>query len=90
MSEKIDKLIAGLSGVIYRDSYKVEIDTEDMVFGFKKTLTKRTKNLAKALRLQAKTSGDVGRFISPSVRIIEVRWFRNGELFKTLKAAPLN
>lgn len=90
MSEKIDKLIAGLNGVIYRNSYKVEIDTVDMVFGFKKTLTKRTKNLAKALRLQAKTAGDVGRFLSPSVRVVEVRWFRNDELIKTLKATPLN
>lgn len=90
MSKKIDGLIAGLSNVIYRDSYKVEIDTEDMVFGFKKTLTKRTNNLAKALRLQAKTSSDVGRFLSDSVRVMEVRWFRNGELIKTLRALPLN
>lgn len=90
MSKKIDDLIAGLNGVIYRDSYKVEIDTQDMVFGFKKTLTKRTKNKAKAYQLQAKTSADVGRFLSPSVRVMEVRWYRNGELIKTLKALPLN
>jgi hypothetical protein len=90
MSKKIDDLIAGLNGIIYRDSYKVEIDTQDMVFGFRKTLTKRTKNKAKAYQLQAKTSADVGRFLSPSVRVMEVRWYRNGELIKTLKALPLN
>ena len=90
MSKKIDDLIAGLNGLIYRDSYKVEIDTQDMVFGFKKTLTKRTNNKAKAYQLQAKTSADVGRFLSPSVRVMEVRWYRNGELIKTLKAQPLN
>lgn len=90
MSKKIDDLIAGLNGLIYQDSYKVEIDTQDMVFGFKKTLTKRTNNKAKAYQLQAKTSADVGRFLSPSVRVMEVRWYRNGELIKTLKALPLN
>ena len=90
MSKKIDDLIAGLNGIIYRDSYKVEIDTQDMVFGFRKTLTKRTKNKAKAYQLQAKTSAYVGRFLSPSVRVMEVRWYRNGELIKTLKALPLN
>ena len=90
MSKKIDDLIAGLNGIIYRDSYKVEIDTQDMVFGFRKTLTKRTKNKAKAYQLQAKTSADVGRFLSPSVRVMEVRWYRNGELIKTLKALLLN
>lgn len=90
MSKKIDDLIAGLNGIIYRDSYKVEIDTQDMVFWFRKTLTKRTKNKAKAYQLQAKTSADVGRFLSPSVRVMEVRWYRNGELIKTLKALPLN
>ncbi len=90
MSKKIDDLIAELNGIIYQDSYKVEIDTQDMVFGFKKTITKRTKNKAMAYRLQAKTAADVGRFLSPSVRIMEVRWFRNGKLIKTIKAVPLN
>lgn len=90
MSERITKLTSDLSRIINSGNYKVEIDTEDMVMGFKKTLTKRTKNLAKWLCLQIKTQKDVGRFISPSVRIVEVRWFKDNQHLRTFKALPLD
>lgn len=90
MSDKIEKLTSDLSRIMNSNSYKVEVDTEDMVFGFRKTLTTQTKNMAKWLHLQIKTQKDVGRYISPSVRIMEVRWYKNGQLLRTLKALPLN
>lgn len=90
MSDKIEKLTSDLSRIMNSNSYKVEVDTEDMVFGFRKTLTTQTKNMAKWLHLQIKTQKDVGRYISPSVRIMDVRWYKNGQLLRTLKALPLN
>lgn len=90
MSERITKLTADLNRILNSNHYKVEIDTEDMVLGFKKTLTKRTKNTAKWLRLQIKTQQDVGRFLSPTVRIVEVRWYKDGQHLRTFKALPLN
>ena len=57
-----------------------EIDTKDYVFGFKKTIRKRTKNLAKAIQLQVKLANDCGRFLSDTVRIVAERIYRNGEL----------
>ena len=65
MSDKIEKLTSDLSRIMNSNQYRVEIDTEDMVLGFRKTLTTRTKNMAKWLRLQIKTQQDIGRFISP-------------------------
>lgn len=90
MSDKIEKLTSDLSRIMNSNSYKVEVDTEDRVFGFRKTLTTQTKNMAKWLHLQIKTQKDVGRYISPSVRIMDVRWYKNGQLLRTLKALPLN
>lgn len=90
MSERIKKLTSELNRILNSNNYRVEIDTEDMVLGFKKTLTKRTKNTAKWLRLQIKTQQDIGRFISPSVRIVEIRWYKDGQHIKTLNALPLN
>lgn len=79
-----------LHRILNSNSYRVEIDTEDMVLGFKKTLIKRTKNTAKWLALQIKTQQDIGRFLSSSVRIVEVMWYKDGQHLKTLKALPLN
>ena len=90
MSNRIEKLTSELHRILNSNSYRVEIDTEDMVLGFKKTLIKRTKNTAKWLSLQIKTQQDIGRFLSPSVRIVEVRWYKDGQHLKTLKALPLN
>lgn len=90
MSNRIEKMTSELHRILNSNSYRVEIDTEDMVLGFKKTLIKRTKNTAKWLSLQIKTQQDIGRFLSSSVRIVEVRWYKDGQHLKTLKALPLN
>lgn len=90
MSDRIAKLTSDLNGILNSGNYRVEIDTEDIVLGFKKTLIKRTKNTARWLSLQIKTQQDIGRFLSPSVRIVEVRWYKDGQHLKTLKALPLN
>ena len=47
MSDRIAKMASELHRILNSNSYRVEIDTEDMVLGFKKTLIKRTKNTAK-------------------------------------------
>lgn len=90
MSNRIKKLTDDLHRILNSNNYRVEIDTEDIVFGFKKTLVKRTKNTAKWLSLQIKTQQDLGRFLSSSVRIVEVRWYKDGQHLKTLTALPLN
>lgn len=90
MSNRIEKMTSELHRILNSNSYRVEIDTEDMVLGFKKTLIKRTKNTAKWLALQIKTQQDIGRFLSSSVRIVEVMWYKDGQHLKTLKALPLN
>lgn len=84
------KKISDLHARLTKDTYKVEIDTEDTILGFKKTLTKRTKSYPQFLNLKIKTAGDVGRYLSLSVRVVEVRWYKNGTLLKTLSALPLN
>lgn len=86
MSDKIQQLTSDLSRIMNANQYKVEIDTEDMVFGFKKTLTKRTKSLSKWMSLQIKTGQDIGRYLSDTVRIMEVRYFKNGQLLRTIHA----
>ena len=90
MSSRIEKLTSDLNRILNSENYRVEIDTEDMVLKFKKTLIKRTKNTAQWPALQVKTQQDIGRFLSPSVRIVEVRWYKDGHHLKTLKALPLN
>lgn len=87
---KLVEQIEELGRILRKNEYRFEIDTEDMVFGFKKTLVKRTRDLAKAINLRAKTLKDIGRHISPSVRITEVRWYTNGELTKTLSDPSMN
>lgn len=82
----IKQMAAELSKVLYSDTYKFEIDTEDFVFGFKRTIRKRTKDLAKALKLERKATKDCGRFLSDTVRIVSVRIYKNGELRKELHA----
>lgn len=77
---KAVELTKELQRVMYSTTYSFEIDTEDVVFGFKKTLKKRTKSLVKALQLERKLRSDVGRYISSSVRIVAVRLYNNGVL----------
>ena len=70
---KTVELTKELQRAMYSTTYSFEIDTEDIVFGFKKTIRKRTKNLAKAFKLEQKVTKDCGRFLSDTVRIVSVR-----------------
>ena len=83
---KVVELTKELQRVMYSTTYSFEIDTEDVVFRFKKTLKKRTKSLAKALQLERKLRHDVGRYLSASVQIVAVRLYNNGELRGEYKA----
>ena len=87
--EKIEQMTSELNQILHSDTYQFEIDTEDYVFGFKKTIRKRTKNLAKAIQLQVKLANDCGRFLSDTVRIVAVRIYNNGELRKELRAEEI-
>lgn len=88
MSKAVE-LTKELQRVMYSTTYSFEIDTEDFVFGFKKTLKKRTNSLAKAIKLKAKLTKDCGRFLSDTVRITSVRFYKNGELAKEINAEEI-
>ncbi|MCE8828342.1 hypothetical protein ACIXR5_12815 [Bacteroides fragilis] len=83
---KIKQMTSELNRVLHSNTYQFEIDTEDYVFGFKNTIKKRTKSLAKALKLEQKVRKDLGRFLSETVRVVAVRMYKNGELKAELKA----
>lgn len=83
---KIEQMTAELNRVLHSTTYQFEIDTEDYVFGFKKTIRKRTKDLVKAIKLEQKVRKDLGKFLSETVRIVAVRMYKNGELKAELKA----
>lgn len=80
LSEKVN----ALKGMLNKSNFSFEIDTEDVVLGFKKTLKKRTKNILKANAIAKKLTADCGRYISASVRIVNVRMYRDGQLIKSL------
>jgi ribosomal protein L30E len=86
---KVTELTKEFQRVMYSTTYSFEIDTEDYVFGFKNTIKKRTKSLAKALKLEQKVTRDCGRFLSDTVRIVSVRIYKNGELRKELHAEEI-
>ena len=86
---KTVELTKELQRAMYSTTYSFEIDTEDIVFGFKKTIRKRTKNLAKAFKLEQKLTKDCGRFLSDTVRIVSVRIYKNGDLRKELHAKEI-
>lgn len=86
---KTVELTKELQRAMYSTTYSFEIDTEDIVFGFKKTIRKRTKNLAKAFKLEQKVTKDCGRFLSDTIRIISVRIYKNGDLRKELHAKEI-
>ena len=64
---KVTELTKEFQRVMYSTTYSFEIDTEDYVFGFKNTIKKRTKSLAKASKLKVKLTNDCGRFLSETV-----------------------
>ena len=86
---KIEQMTSDLNQILYSDIYQFEIDTEDFVFGFKSTIRKRTKNLAKAFKLEQKVTRDCGRFLSYTVRIVSVRIYKNGDLRKEIHAEKI-
>lgn len=83
---QIEQMTSELNRILHSDTYQFEIDTEDFVFGFKKTLKRRTNSLAKAIKLKAKLTKDCGRFLSDTVRIVAVRFYKNSELTKEINA----
>ena len=86
---RVQQMTAELNKVLHSTTYLFEIDTEDYVFGFKKTIRKRTKDLVKAIKLEQKVRKDLGRFLSETVCIIAVRMYKNGELKAELKAEEI-
>ena len=87
---KAVELTKELQRVMYSTTYSFEIDTEDFVFGFRKTIRKRTKSLPRAIRLKAKLTNDCGRFLSETVRVVAVRFYKNGELIKELRTEEIS
>ena len=88
--EKIERMTSELNRILHSDTYQFEIDTEDFVFGFKDTIKKSTKSLAKAIKLKVKLTNDCGRFLLETVRVVAVRFYKNGELTKELKAEEIS
>ena len=86
---RVQQMTAELNRVLHSDTYQFEIDTEDYVFGFKKTIRKRTKDLAKAIKLEQKVRKDLGRFLSETVRIVAFIMYKNVELKAELKAEKI-
>lgn len=86
---KIEQMTSELNQILHSNTYQFEIDTEDIVFGFKSTIRKRTKDLAKALKLEQNVTKECGRFLSDTVRIVSVRIYKNGELKKELHAKEI-
>lgn len=86
---QIEQMTSELNRILHSDTYQFEIDTEDFVFGFKKTLRKRTNSLAKAIKLKAKLTKDCGRFLSDTIRIVAVRFYKNSELTKEINAKEI-
>ena len=86
---RVQQMTAELNRVLHSDTYQFEIDSEDYVFGFTKTIRKRTKDLAKAIKLEQKVRKDLGRFLSETVRIVAVRMYKNVELKAELKAEKI-
>lgn len=64
-------------------------DTPEEIMARALVIAQRTKNLAKAIQLQVKLTNDCGRFLSDTVRIVSVRFYRNGELRKEIHAKEI-
>lgn len=87
--KKIEQMTSELNQALHSNTYQFEVDTEDFVFGFKNIIKKHTKSLAKAIKLKVKLTNDCGRFLSDTVRIVAVRFYKNGQLTKELKAEEI-
>lgn len=80
------QIAIGSADILKQNRYRFEIDTEDIVMGFAKTMKTTTRNVQKAINMLKKVCNDCGTFISPSVRIVSVRMYQNNELIKSLNA----
>lgn len=74
------KKILELGKRLARNKYAFEWEIEDAVSEFRKTSYKSTRNLGKALAIERKLRSDLGRFLSPTARIVAVRLYKNNEL----------
>lgn len=81
-----DQIAIDSADILKQNRYRFEIDTEDIVMGFAKTMKTTTRNVQKAINMIKKVCNDCGTFISPSVRIVSVRMYQNNELVKSLNA----
>lgn len=81
-----NQIVIETADVIKKNSYRFEIDTQDIAMGFKKTIKSQTRIITKAVNMLNKLYNDCGNFISPSVRIVSVRMYQNNELVKSLNA----
>lgn len=83
---KVTELTKEFQRVMYSTTYSFEIDTEDYVFGFKNTIKKRTKSLAKASKLKVKLTNDCGRFLSETVRVVAVRLLQEWRAYQKIES----
>lgn len=83
---KVTELTKEFQRVMYSTTYSFEIDTEDYVFGFKNTIKKRTKSLAKASKLKVKLTNDCGRFLSETVRVVAVRFYKEWRAYQKIES----
>lgn len=77
---RIEQLTSELNKTLYSHTYRFEIDTEDYVLGFKKTIKMSTKSMVKALNLEQKLRKDYGRYLSSTVQIVGIRMYKDREL----------
>lgn len=52
--------------ILKQNRYRFEIDTEDIVMGFAKTMKTTTRNVQKAINMIKKVCNDCGTFVQPS------------------------
>lgn len=72
--------------ILKKNSYRFEIDTQDIVMDFAKTMKTTTRNVTKAVNMFKKLTADCGQYIAPSVRVMGFRMYQNNVLIQSLNA----
>lgn len=80
------QIVIESADIMKKNNYRFEIDTQDIVMGFAKTMKTSTRNVTKAINMLKKLYKDCGQYISPSVRIVSVRMYQNNEIIKSFNA----
>ena len=80
------QIVIESADIMKKNNYRFEIDTEDVVMGFTKTMKTSTRNITKAVNMIKKLHRDCGQYIAASVRVIRVRMYQNNVLVKSLNA----